>query len=159
LARDADPIQTGHQDEVSAGDADISRERRPLGPDALLDDLNQDIIAATEDLLDRWFDHAPAARGPAGFADQLVAAAGAGLRWPAEAHLPLQHGYLFRLPTDLFFEPGVDFLFEDGWLRAQLVRTEFLLTVILSRGLLAEVEFIGRRRLVGLRGAARRGGL
>ena len=52
LAGDADAVQAGHQDEVAAGDADVGREGRPLGADALLDDLDEHLVAAPEDLLD-----------------------------------------------------------------------------------------------------------
>ena len=61
LARDADAVQPGHEHEVSAGDADVGREGRPLGADAFLDDLDQHLVAAAEDLLDRRFDQPAAA--------------------------------------------------------------------------------------------------
>ena len=63
LARDADAVQARHQHQVAAGDADVGGEGRPLGADALLDDLDEHLVAAAEDLLDRRLDHAPA-RGP-----------------------------------------------------------------------------------------------
>ncbi len=52
LAADADALQSGHQHEIASGDADVGRERRALGADALLDDLHQHFAAALEDLLD-----------------------------------------------------------------------------------------------------------
>src|SRR4029079_6910994 len=65
LARDADAVEPGHQDQVAAGDADVGREGRALGADALLDDLDEHLVAAAEDLLDRGLDQAPsAARAP-----------------------------------------------------------------------------------------------
>ena len=53
-----DAVEPRHEHEVPAGDADISRERRSLGADAFLDDLNQHLVAATEDLLDRRLEQA-----------------------------------------------------------------------------------------------------
>ena len=61
LARDADAVEARHEHEVSAGDADVGRQGRPLGADALLDDLDQHLVAAAEDLLDRRLEQAPAA--------------------------------------------------------------------------------------------------
>jgi hypothetical protein len=55
LARDSHAIESRHEHEISARDADVCRERRPLGADALLDDLNQHFVAAPKDLLDRGF--------------------------------------------------------------------------------------------------------
>ena len=70
LARDADAVQPRHEHQIAAGDADVGRERRPLGADAFLDDLDQHLVAAAEDLLDRRLEQAAAAawsgrRGPA----------------------------------------------------------------------------------------------
>ena len=63
LARDADAVEAGHQHEVAAGDADVGAERRPLGADAFLDDLDEDFLAALEDVLDERL--GPAHAGPA----------------------------------------------------------------------------------------------
>ena len=61
LPRDADAAQGGHEHQVAAGDADVGRERRPLGADALLDDLHEHFVAAAEDFLDRRLEARPAA--------------------------------------------------------------------------------------------------
>ena len=52
LAGDADAVEAGHQDEVTAGDADVGGQRRALGADAFLDDLHKHFLAAPEDVLD-----------------------------------------------------------------------------------------------------------
>src|SRR5262249_9224357 len=52
LARYADAVETRHEHQVAAGDADVGGQRRPLGADALLDDLDDHLLAALEDLLD-----------------------------------------------------------------------------------------------------------
>ena len=116
LARDADAVEAGHQDEVSARDADVGREGRPLGADALLDDLDQDLVAAAEDLLDRRLDQAAAAAAPPAAAG-LVDGRGRGPRRPAEAHLALELLDLLDLLADLLLELGVDLLL-DGRARA-----------------------------------------
>ena len=60
LAGHADAVEPGHQHEVSAGDADVGRQGRPLGADAFLDDLHQHLVAAAENFLDRRLDKPPA---------------------------------------------------------------------------------------------------
>ncbi len=59
LARNADASQRGHQHQVAAGNADIGRERRAFGADALFDDLDQHFVTAAKDLLDRRLDARP----------------------------------------------------------------------------------------------------
>ena len=56
LARDADAAQRRHQHQVAAGDADVGGERRALGADAFLDDLDEHFVAAAEDFLNRRLD-------------------------------------------------------------------------------------------------------
>src|SRR5579872_690826 len=53
LAADADALQARHQHQISAGNADIGRERGAFGADALFDHLHQHFAAALEDFLDR----------------------------------------------------------------------------------------------------------
>src|SRR5690606_4914467 len=65
LARHADPPQSRHQHEVTAGDADVGRERRALRADPFLDDLDDHLVAATEDLFDRRLHARPRAGGAA----------------------------------------------------------------------------------------------
>ena len=72
LPRDADAIEAGHQHEVAARDADVGREGRALGADALLDDLDEDLVAAAEDLLDRGLERPASATGPAAAAGLLA---------------------------------------------------------------------------------------
>ena len=55
LAADADALQSGHEHEVPAGNADVGRERRALGADPLFDDLHEHFGAALKDLLNRRF--------------------------------------------------------------------------------------------------------
>src|SRR5581483_12176440 len=52
LARDADAVETRHEDQVAAGNADVGAQRRALGADPLLDDLHEDFLAASENILD-----------------------------------------------------------------------------------------------------------
>ena len=59
LARHADAAQRRHQHQVAAGDADVGGERRALGADAFLDDLDEHFVAAAEDVLDRRLDARP----------------------------------------------------------------------------------------------------
>ena len=73
LARHADAVEAGHQHEIAAGDADVGAQRRPLGADAFLDDLDEDFLAALEDVLDERL--GPADARPAAAA-RAVAAAG-----------------------------------------------------------------------------------
>src|SRR5207253_2337320 len=61
----------GHQHQVPAGDADVGAQRRPLGPNPLLDDLDEDLLAALEDFLDRRL--RPAEAIPAQAADAAPA--------------------------------------------------------------------------------------
>src|SRR5205807_2960774 len=65
LARHADAVQPGHQHEVAAGDADVGAQRRTLGADALLDDLDEDLLAALEEVLDERLGPAEARAGEA----------------------------------------------------------------------------------------------
>ena len=109
LARDADAVQARHQDEVAAGNADISGKGRALGADALLDDLDEHLVATAEDVLDGGLDHAaaaPRASGPS----RLVTPARSSLDGAAQAHLSLQDLDLLDLLADLLLELGVDFL-------------------------------------------------
>jgi hypothetical protein len=53
---DSDPSERRHQHQVSTWDTDVRRERWTFGPDAFLDDLHEDFIASSENLLDRWFE-------------------------------------------------------------------------------------------------------
>src|SRR5437016_14097639 len=52
LARDADAIEPGHEDQVAPGNADVGAQGRSLGADAFLDDLDEHFLAALEDVLD-----------------------------------------------------------------------------------------------------------
>ena len=51
-ARDADMVDPGHHDEIAAGDADIGRDPRALGADRLLGDLDEDLLAFLQQVLD-----------------------------------------------------------------------------------------------------------
>jgi hypothetical protein len=62
FSRHADSRHAGHDDEVTARDADVGRKSRTLVADPFLDDLHQDFLAAMEDLLNRRADPRPAAR-------------------------------------------------------------------------------------------------
>src|SRR5262249_56321107 len=73
LARDADAVEPGHQDEVAPGDADVGAQGRPLGAQPFLDDLDDDLLAALEDVLDERL--GPAVAGAV--AARPAAAAGA----------------------------------------------------------------------------------
>src|SRR5690606_26209537 len=59
LARHADAAQGRHQHQVAAGDADVGRERGALGADALFDHLDDDFVAAAEDVLNGRLDPRP----------------------------------------------------------------------------------------------------
>src|SRR5207249_4100791 len=48
LARDAFGDHAGHHDQDSAGDGQVGRQRRTLGADAFLDDLDDDLVAAAQ---------------------------------------------------------------------------------------------------------------
>ena len=64
LAGHGDPVEPRGQHQVPAGDADVRAQRRALGPHALLDDLDDDLLAALEDGFDGRRPHpavAPAA--------------------------------------------------------------------------------------------------
>ena len=61
LAADSDSSERGHEDKVATGDTDIGREGWTLGADSLFDDLDDDFVAAFEDLLDGWFEPRSAA--------------------------------------------------------------------------------------------------
>src|SRR5262249_51645039 len=52
LARHADAVEAGHQHQVTAGDADVGAQGRPLGADAFLDHLDDHLLPATENILD-----------------------------------------------------------------------------------------------------------
>jgi len=61
-----DPSQRRHQHQITAGNADVGRKRRPLGADALLDDLHQNLVASPKDVLNRGLETgADAVAGPA----------------------------------------------------------------------------------------------
>src|SRR5205814_1942769 len=45
-------VEARHQHEVTPGNADVRRERRPLRAHRLLDDLDDDFLPPLEDLLD-----------------------------------------------------------------------------------------------------------
>ena len=49
--RHADSRHAGHDDEVTAGDADVGRKSRSLVANPFLDHLDQNFLAAVEDLL------------------------------------------------------------------------------------------------------------
>ena len=66
LARDADAAERRHEHQVAAGDADVGGERRPFGADAFLDDLDEDFVAALEDVLDGRLEAWPDAGAEAG---------------------------------------------------------------------------------------------
>src|SRR5207248_2580858 len=53
LLADAHLAHARHHHEDPAGDGQVRAERRPLGADAFLDDLHDDLIAAPEAALDR----------------------------------------------------------------------------------------------------------
>lgn len=55
FSADADALESRHQHEISSRDTDVSGERRSLGSDTFLDDLNEDFAAAFEDFLDWGF--------------------------------------------------------------------------------------------------------
>src|SRR5262249_38014015 len=66
LARHADAAQAGHEHQVAAGDADVGAQRRTFGADAFLDDLDQDLLAFLENVLDERLGRTDArtSRGP-----------------------------------------------------------------------------------------------
>src|SRR5262249_56977316 len=64
LARDADAVEAGHQHQVAACYADVGAQGRPLGAQALLDDLDDHLLAAAEDVLDERLGAAGAAAAP-----------------------------------------------------------------------------------------------
>ena len=53
FARDADAAEGRHEDQVAAGDADVGGEGRAFGAHAFFDDLDEDFVAALEDVLNR----------------------------------------------------------------------------------------------------------
>ena len=111
-------------------------------PIALLDDLDEHLVAAAEDLLDRRLDQ-PASRAPR-LAAAGVAPPRTGLDRPAQAHLALQLVDLLDLLADLLFEFRVD-LFLDGrsW---RVVEEVFVVGVDLvesRRGRSVVVEVVG----------------
>ena len=61
LSRYADAAQRGHEHQVSAGNADVRRQRGALGADAFLDHLHQQFVAAAKNVLDGRFESRPAA--------------------------------------------------------------------------------------------------
>src|SRR5262249_30564929 len=73
--------------------------------------LDEHLVAAAEDLLDRRLDQAAA--GPAAAAALVDGLAPGGQR-AAQAHLPLQLLDLLDLPADLLLELGVDLLLDGG---------------------------------------------
>ncbi len=56
LAANADAAEGRHQYQIASGNADVGRERGPLGTDALFDDLHQHFVAAAKDLLNGWLE-------------------------------------------------------------------------------------------------------
>src|SRR5208337_3589461 len=103
LARNPDAVQAGHQDQVAAWDADVGGEGRSLGSNAFLDHLNQHLVAAAEDFLDRGLDHA-ASPTRAASAREIIAPAWPGLDRTAQAHFPLQLLDLLDFLADLLLE-------------------------------------------------------
>ncbi len=75
LARHADAVEPGHQHEVAAGDADVGAQRRALGADAFLDDLNEHFLAALEDVLNERLGPALAEAAASARASAAIAAA------------------------------------------------------------------------------------
>jgi hypothetical protein len=151
LPRDADPVQAGHQHEVAAGDADVGREGRAFRPDALLDDLDQDLVAPAQALLDRRLDHAATARGAGPRAARLgvvvVAAAGAGVGRAAQAHLALELGDLLHFPADFLLQPRVEIVVgRDEF--PLLERFLVVLDVLVEIRLVAEVEVTPQVRVL-----------
>ncbi len=61
LSADADPSERRHQHKVATWDTDVGREGRTFGSDSFLDDLYEDFISSSKDLLDRWFESRPTA--------------------------------------------------------------------------------------------------
>ena len=59
---DAEVAHLGHVDEIAARQADEGRDPGPLGAERFLGDLDEDLLALAEDVLDRR-DHAPLALG------------------------------------------------------------------------------------------------
>ena len=53
LARDADVLDRRHEDEVAAGERHVRRDARALRPQRLLEDLDDDLLALVQPLLDR----------------------------------------------------------------------------------------------------------
>src|SRR5262249_49367523 len=70
------PVEPGGQHQIPAGDADVRAQGRALGPHPLLDDLDDDLLAALEDGLDGRRAHAavPAAAEAAASAPATPAA-------------------------------------------------------------------------------------
>ncbi len=54
LATHPDARRVRHVDEEPAGERDLRRDTGPLGRDGLLRDLDQDLLAALDEVLDRW---------------------------------------------------------------------------------------------------------
>src|SRR5262249_4208241 len=81
FARDADTIESRHQHQVAAGNADIRAQGRALGADSFLDHLDEHFLAAAKDVLDERFRAAGAGtpRTPA----KATATAPITRRWPA----------------------------------------------------------------------------
>src|SRR5262249_30994441 len=52
LLGDTDAVEARHQHQVTAGDADVGRQRGALGAEALLDDLDNALLPALENVLD-----------------------------------------------------------------------------------------------------------
>src|SRR5262245_2248091 len=52
FARDPNPVQPGHEHQIATGNANVRAQRRPLGADAFLDDLDQHFLASPKDILD-----------------------------------------------------------------------------------------------------------
>ena len=55
-ARDVDAAERRHEHEIPSGDADVGGKRRPFCADSFLDHLDEQFIAATENVLDRRLD-------------------------------------------------------------------------------------------------------
>src|SRR5208337_602158 len=139
LARNPDAVQAGHQDQVAAWDADVGGEGRSLGSNAFLDHLNQHLVAAAEDFLDRGPDHA-ASPTRAASPRQIIAPAWPGLDRTAQAHFPLQLLDLLDFLADLLLKFRVDlFLGNAGRLGTQVIDD---LVFFLDRHVLGVVDVL-----------------
>src|SRR5262249_7740595 len=96
LPRHADSVQTGHQHEIAAGDADVGTQGRSFGAYPFLDDLDKHFLAALEDVLNERL--RPSRARAAGHTTVRPAAAIVAWRPPGTVFVRLLKFLLFFCP-------------------------------------------------------------